>query len=266
MTRPLAIEFISALGMPPDEMVALVADLGLTRFGLAPRPITLNAAAFRTWDLLQDTALRDRTRAAMRRYGVSLAIGEGFLVRPDDTADTHLAALDLMADLGAPRINAVNLGGRGAPAIEAFGRLGMEARSRGMRTTIEFLPMMAPATFADALTFAGDAGIEVLVDAMHFFRSGGRIEELTRADPSMIGHAQVCDVPLPAITQDYGREASQDRLPPGEGDLPLQGFIRALPPHVTVGLELPMMSRADAMTDIQALLAPAVAAMRQLVG
>jgi sugar phosphate isomerase/epimerase len=264
MTRPLALEFISALGMPPDDMVALVADLGLGHMGLAPRPITRNADAYPSWDLLEDRALLARTRAAMNASGVALAIGEGFLIRPDMPVADHARALDLMAELGAKRVNAVNLGGNGRAATDAFASFAALATERGMRTTVEFLPMLAPGTYPAAIDFATQAGVEVLVDAMHFFRSGGRIGDLA-AGAALIGHIQICDVPLPAKVEDYGREASQDRLPPGEGDLPLAAFIAALPPDASIGLELPMLSRAAATSDMRQLLAPAVAACRRLL-
>lgn len=265
MARPLTLEFISALGMPPDEMMALVADLGLSHVGLAAQPITLNAAVYRPWSLLDNPALLARTQQAMAEHGVKLAIGEGFLIRPDVPAETHGPALDLMAQLSALRVNAVNLGGAGPAAIEAFAQFAELARERGMRTTVEFLPMLAPATLGQALQFAKQAGVEVLVDAMHFFRTGGSLDELADIDGALIGHVQICDVPMPAIDPDYGREASQDRLPPGEGNLPLGRFLAALPQDVMVGLELPMMSRASATPDMRQLLAPSVAACRRLL-
>lgn len=263
MTDRLALEFISALGMAPDAMAALVADLGLTRFGLAAQPIT-RAPAFAPWSLLEDPDLRLRTRAAMERCGVSLSLAEGFLVRPDQPVSIHIPAFDLMAELGAPRVNLVNLGGGGEAAIDAVRDFGRHARERGMRTTIEFLPMLAPGTFAAALAFAERAEVQVLVDAMHFFRSGGQVDELTAA-ADRIGYVQICDVPLPATAEDYGLEASHDRLQPGEGDLPLAAFLAALPTDVPVGLELPMMRHASPDVDMRALLAPAVAATRRLI-
>lgn len=265
MTRPLVLEFISALGMPPDEMMGLAADLGLSHVGLATRPITLNDAAYQPWNLLEDDALLRRTRAAMAQHEVRIAIGEGFLIRPDLPIQNHRPGLELMAELGVGLVNAVNLGGSNDTAVEAFANFAALAREHGLRATVEFLPMLAPADLGEALTFAQRAGAEILIDAMHFFRSGGDVSELRDADLSRIGHIQLCDVPMPPVLDDYGKEASQDRLPIGEGDLPLADLLAALPRDVMVGLELPMLSKAGATPDMRGLLAPSVAACRQLL-
>ena len=63
---------------------------------------------------------------------------------------------------------------------------------------------------------------------------------------AMIAYVQLCDVPMPAQTGDYGEEARHERCCPGEGDLPLAEFLAALPADITIGLEVPMISKAAA--------------------
>ncbi|WP_159976186.1 MULTISPECIES: sugar phosphate isomerase/epimerase [unclassified Novosphingobium] len=261
----IAIEFISVLGLPPVDFVRLAADLGVTRIGLGPRPITGNPHGYPGWDLLADAALRRETLNAMADTGVSVALGEGFLVREGLDGDGFSAMLDLFAQLGTPVVNAVNM----AASPEPFARFAEMAGERGMLATVEFLPLMPPASFAQALAFVDECGAEnarVLVDAMHFFRGGSTLGELAAADPSRIGYVQLCDVPMPARVADYGLEAREERLGPGEGDLPLADFLAAIPAGSLVGLEVPEVAKAAAGIGPAERLVPIIAATRALLG
>jgi len=260
---PLAIEFISVLGLPPVEFVKLAADLGVGRIGLAPKPITANPHGYPAWDLLADLAVRRETLAAMADTGVTVSLGEGFLIREGLDADAFAPMLDLFAELGAPVVNAVNM----AASPERFARFAEMAGARGMVATVEFLPLMPPASFAEALAFTDACGSDtarVLVDAMHFFRGGSGVEELTGADPSRIGYVQICDVPMPPRMADYGLEARENRLGPGEGDLPLADFLAAVPEDVIIGLEVPQVSKAEDAGPAERL-APMITAARRLM-
>ncbi|MGE4306268.1 MAG: sugar phosphate isomerase/epimerase family protein [Novosphingobium sp.] len=260
----LAIEFICMLGMPPVEFIRLTRDLGVAAIGLAPQPITANPHGYPAWSLLEDKALVRETKAALADTGVRVALGEGFLVRDDMDLSTFAPMLDLFADLGAPVVNAVSM----AASPLTFGTFARMAGERGLRTTVEFLPLMPPASFAEALAYVDACGADnaqVLVDAMHFFRGGSTLGELAAADPAKIGHVQICDVPMPAATDDYGLEAREERLAPGAGNLPLADFVKALPPEITIGLEVPEMAKARAGIAPVDRLAPVIAAARKLL-
>jgi len=264
----LGIEFICALGMPPVEFVALAAELGVGSVGLAPSPITENPYRFPAWDLRQDSALRAATRAALPEHGVTVSVGEGFLIMPGLEIGDSEPTLDLMAELGAPRVNCVAVDPDRSRGVDQFARFAEMAAARGQDALLEFMPILAPATIQEALAFVTDSGAangKLLIDAMHFFRSGAAIADLAAISPKRIGHVQICDVPMPPKTADYGEEARHERLCPGEGDLPLADFLAALPKDVNVGLEVPMVSRAKAGASVRDLLAPCVAAARSLL-
>lgn len=265
----LGIEFISTLGMNPVDAVRLVAELGVRRMGIAPSPITANPHGFAPWDLRQDPALVRDLKAAAREHDVRIALGEGFLVMPGLEIADAAGTLDIMADLGAPMVNAVVIEQDRARAADQFGLFARLAADRALDATLEFMPLMWPAMIAEALALLAEVGAangKLLLDAMHVYRSGATAAEVAALDPAMIGYVQLCDVPMPARTADYGEEARHDRLCPGEGDLPLAEFLRALPAGLTVGLEVPMVSKAKAGVSLRDALAPCIAATRRLLG
>ena len=264
----LALEFISALGMPPVQYVDLAARLGIGRIGFAPSPIAANPHGYPAWDLRNDPALLRETKAALGVNNVAVSLGEGFLIMPGmDIADAA-ATMDVMGELGAPMVNCIVMEQDRARAFDQFAQYAQMAATRGMLAALEYMPMMWPIDIHAAAAFVADSGASnarVLIDAMHFYRGGSQATDLARVDPAMIGYVQICDVPMPAINPDYGMEARDNRLAPGEGDLPLGELLAALPSDVTIGLELPMAARAAAGQGPEERLAPAIAAARALL-
>ena len=142
------------------------------------------------------------------------------------------------------------------------------ATERGMLAALEYMPMMWPINVHEAADFVADCGAanaRVLIDAMHFYRGGSQAADLARVDPARIGYVQICDVPMPATNPDYGMEARDNRLALGEGDLPLAEFIRALPKGVTIGMELPMVAKAQSGMGPEERLAPSIAKARDMI-
>jgi sugar phosphate isomerase/epimerase len=89
----------------------------------------------------------------------------------------------------------------------------------------------------------------VLVDALHFSRSGGIPAHIGQVDPALLRYAQICDasadVPAPTDTAALIREARTGRLLPGEGALPLAELVAALPAGVPLAIEAPCRATAE---------------------
>lgn len=264
----LALEFISALGMPPAQYVELAAQLGIAKIGIAPSPIAANPHGYPAWDLRDDPALLRATKSALTKSGVTVSLGEGFLIMPGMEIADAAATMDVMAQLGAPMVNTIVMEQDRSRAFDQFARYAAMAAERGMLAALEYMPMMWPIDIHEAAVFVAESGAanaRVLIDAMHFYRSGSSAADLSQVDPACIGYVQICDVPMPATNPDYGMEARNNRLAPGEGDLPLAEFLRALPGDVTIGLELPMAAKAEAGIGPVQRLAPAISAARALL-
>lgn len=264
----LALEFISALGMPPPDFIRLTRRLGIGRVGIGPAPIGANPHGYPAWDLRKEPDVLRQTKAVMAAENVSVSLGEGFLIMPGSAiADSH-PTMEVMAELGAPVVNCVVIEQDRARAHDQFAEFAAMASAHGMRPAIEFMPLMWPATLDQAVAFVADSGAQgagLVLDAMHVFRSGASAADVAALDPALIAYVQLCDVPMPALDENYGMEARDNRLPPGEGNLPLAEFIAALPNDVVVGLEVPMASRVKAGVSADERLAGAVAAARHLL-
>ena len=197
MTR-LGIELLSVFGMPPIDHVKLAADLGCGHISTGLTQLPFNPHGYAAWSLRDDASLRREMKAAMRDHGVVIGLGEGFAARPGQDLRDRQADLDLMAELGAERVSGVSMEPDLARTKDQFAILAEYAEQRGMRATIEFAPAQAIGDLAAALAVVehvGQPNFRLLIDAMHFFRSGGGVSDLAALDPQLIGYVQLCDVP-----------------------------------------------------------------------
>lgn len=121
----------------------------------------------------------------------------------------------------------------------------------GLHVCLEFaiytgVPTLAHAAHVVARSKRPNAS--VLVDALHFSRSGGLPAHVAQANPALFRYAQICDaspdMPGPGDTPALIREARTGRLLPGEGALPLAELVAALPDGLPLAVEAP--SRATA--------------------
>ncbi len=269
----LGIEMLTLLGMPPVEHVKLAAELGCVSIstGLTSLPLSMfglqDLDCYAAWSLESDAALRRELKAALRDTGVHIGLGEGFRVRTDGDVRDRGAGLDIMAELGARRINAVSMEGDMARTYDQLGHLTDMVIERGMAFTIEFAPPNAINSLASALAAVDHVGRDrcrILFDAMHFFRSGGMVEDIISLDPGLIGYAQLCDAPMVSAGGTYMSEAMFARMLPGTGELPLKAFIAALPADCEIGLEVPILADLQSGMRPRDHAARAVAAARAL--
>ncbi len=249
----LGIEMLTLLGMPPVEHVKLAGELGCVAIstGLTGLPLDqfgVDLTLYPLWSLADDPALRREMKAAMQDTGVHIGLGEGFRVRDDADVREWAPQLDIMAELGASRINTISMDAGKGRTFDQMAIMAEMALDRGMAFTMEFIPGCTLGTLQDTVAVVehigrGRAG--ALIDAMHFFRSGGTVAEIEALDPELIGYVQLCDVPM--ISKDnYMGEAMFARMTPGEGELPLKAFVAALPEDVEIGLEVPNIATFQA--------------------
>ena len=265
----LGIEMLTLLGMPVVDHIRLAADLGCvsisTGLGRLPMAMFGHAEIHAPWSLADDAALRRETKAALADTGVRIGLGEGFRVAPNLDVASFAGALDIFAELGAERINAICTEPDIARAIDQFGQLSDMVMARDMRFLVEFAPPHVLDCAEKALGVADALGHDrcgMMLDAMHFFRSGGTIAQIASLP---VVYAQMCDVPQVAPAgMDYMTEAMFHRCLPGEGQLPLAEWIAALPADCIIGLEVPQIAPVEQGVPLADHAARCVAAARGL--
>ncbi|MET0240476.1 MAG: TIM barrel protein [Sphingobium sp.] len=264
----IGLDFLSVLGMPPLDYVALAGQLGVGHIGMAPFPIVSVPELYEGWTLRDNPGLVREIKTAVADHGLSIAVGEGFFIKPGADVNAVAADMDILADVGAKRLTVCSFEGDLPTAFDQLARFAELAAVRGMGSQVEFVPNLGIGDLPTALAAVKHVGRDdfgVVIDAMHIYRSGATAADVAALSPQAIGHFQLCDVPYAIAAQGYGYEASFERLAPGDGELPLAELLAAIPTDKVVGLEIPMKARALAGGSAVERLAPSVAATRALL-
>ena len=123
---------------------------------------------------------------------------------------------------GAPYVICVP-GRRRDGLEEAVASLAELCRQEGAELAFEFMGF----AWSAVRTLSGALAVHpgpVVIDTFHWSLGGSSLEELRACDPSRIALVHVNDAP----SQDLAGLTDEDRVLPGEGVLPLDGFYRAL--------------------------------------
>ena len=206
--------------------------------------------------------------AAMRDRGISVSLGDGFVVGPDRDIRDCAANLEIMAELGAPRVNTISFDRDVSRSTDEIGTLVEMAADAGIETTIESSPGFTPGDLPAALDIISAVGrpdLRLLVDTMHVIRGGATPADLAALDPDTIGYVQLSDVPLTPVGVSYYEEALFNRMVPGRGELPLLEILAAVPRDRVISLEVPNRSQVYAGLSPHERLGPCVAAAESLL-
>jgi sugar phosphate isomerase/epimerase len=236
---PLSFAHLAAIEVPPLDLVGIVAGAGFASTSLRLRTTGTAVPAYPFRSISERRELRRR----LDQCGVSVLYVELVsLTRGLDMTDLE-ALLDDAAELGATRVLAAGDDPEFAVVVDRLAEVAALAATYNLTVDVEFMPFRPLRSFAHGLRLLGHAGApnaQLCVDALHFYRAGGRVEELGGAPTGAIGTFQLCDAPASAPA-DLAFEARHARLLPGEGGLDLAALIRALPQGVPLGVEVPMV-------------------------
>jgi sugar phosphate isomerase/epimerase len=137
-----------------------------------------------------------------------------------------------------------------------------------MQTTTEPAPGTTVGDITTGLAplkHVGRKDFQLLIDTMHLVRSGFGANDIAAIEPGSIGYAQLGDTTLQPRSDDYMTDVIFDRMVPGEGELPLQDIVDALPTDIVIGLEVPRLSLAEAGVSHLDRVRPCVEAARKLL-
>ena len=140
--------------------------------------------------------------------------------------------------LAPPTARTADRAGHADPAGEharslaqGFGDLCDRAADHGLAVALELMPTTAVATALEAQRVveasARDNG-GICVDAWHHHRGADDPDMIRSLPAELIIDVQVSDGTLVPEAADYGEDTRRNRLPPGEGEMDLRGFVEAI--------------------------------------
>ena len=239
--RIFSLASLTVLELSPPDMVEVAARAGYSHVGLRLIPATPQEHHFA---LVADADLRRQTLERLRDTGIRVLDVEILRLKPDTVVAEFEHVLAVGAEFGASELLVAGNDPDEQRLTANFARLCDLAAPYGLHPHLEFMPWTDARDLQQAVRIverAERANAAVLVDAFHFDRSGSRLEDLARVDPSRLRYAQLCDVAgaRPADMAEILRQARNERRFPGDGDCDLPGLLQCLPANIPLSLEIP---------------------------
>lgn len=229
---------------PPLELVRVAGESGYDavgfQLGLQEVPVS---------PLATDAEFLAEAKALLLQYGLEVMEVSNIVFEPGRTFEEGRVLIDFAHAIGASIVQATVWDDERDRVIERLAALADYANDHGLEITVEYMPYSKCVSFDDArslIAAAGRSNLRILLDALHFTRSGGTLQDLDRPEASSYSFVQLCDaraeVPAPS---DLRYESVNDRLPLGEGAVELAGILARIPTDLPLSLEIPCQRLRD---------------------
>lgn len=197
-------------------------------------------------------------RAALAATGLKLLDAEVVWIKPGPPDPAHDRILDIALELGARNLLCVSSDPDPAATAAKLARLADRAGG-AIRINLEFGLFTEVRTIGQASAILRDIdhpAMALLIDALHWSRSGGTLADIAAVQPHWLSYVQLCDAPMPgadpADPQAILTEAIDGRMALGEGGLPLGALLAALPDHLPIAVEERSKALRDGWPDLHA--------------
>lgn len=200
------------------------------------------------------------TRAVARALGetgLKLLDIEVVWIKPGPPDPFHLHIVEIGAALGARNVLCVSSDPDKGATRDKLAILMERGRALGIRVNLEFGLFTEVKTIQEAsalLHEINDPAGGLLIDALHWQRSGGTLDDIAMAPRDWLSYAQLCDAPMPgadpADPDAILIEAIDGRMPVGQGGLPLRQMIERLPDALPIAIEERSLPLREAYPDL----------------
>jgi sugar phosphate isomerase/epimerase len=208
-----------------------------------------------TWTPATTRAIRAQARDA----GVQLLDLEVAWIMPGAPDPWLTELVGIAAELGARNLLCVSSDPDASATTAKLQALVDAAKGTGVRINLEFGIFTEVKTIHAAraiLEGVDGAAKALLVDTLHWARSGGTADDLAAIPRDWLSYCQPCDAPAdpPDLTSFDAiiDDAINRRMPLGQGGLPLPAMIGALPGDLPLAIEERSAALRDAFPDLTA--------------
>lgn len=251
--RILSLSALTVLELTPPDMVDCAAQAGYSHVGLRLVPATDTEVRY---DLIGDTPMVREIEARLRETGIKVLDVEILRLKPETDVTAFKPIFETAARLGATYVLVAGNDPDETRLMERFGQMCDLAQPFGLKPYIEPMPWTDVKNVAQAgriVNAANRVNGGVIIDPIHFDRSGSSVDDIKALPPKYFGYMQFCDAPAehPADTAGLLFQARCERKFPGEGGLDLAGLLRVLPRDIPISLEVPTEQLAKTVNAVE---------------
>ena len=243
--RDLALGWLT-IGTPePNCVIEAAAAGGFGAVGLKfmGRPGEVKPA------LLTDRNLQRDVARSLDDNGLKLLNLGSLWLDGKREVDEFRPAVEAGASMGAAYAIGISTDSDEARQVQQFGELAALCAQFDVEVALEFFAYSAVKSLGAALRIlehVSASNLKLLIDSLHFARSGGTPAKLGSLGAARLGYFQLCDAPAQQPAHErLSHEGGKDRMDPGEGALPLAEYLSALTMRVPIEIEIPRIASRD---------------------
>ena len=219
--------FSLARDHPIEDRVRAAAAAGFDGIGFFAGQYTMLGDA---WNVARIHELLDR-------HGIVMAEVEALSGWGDSALSERYLAFErlvwmLVDEFDVPYVQAIGpVEGSVNDAGRRFGELCDRAAAHGVTVGLEFLPFtnIVDATDAVAIVHTADRpNGGVCADIWHHARGADDLDLIRQIPPELLVRVQMSDGPAVPTLSDYKDDCLRHRVPPGDGDFDVDGFVSAV--------------------------------------
>jgi sugar phosphate isomerase/epimerase len=261
----VGVGHLTMLDVAPPDWVSLAAETGFDAVGIRAAAI---GPTEEPWPMTAGSMMLAETRNRLDATGVRVLDVELIKLAPDTDPGGFESLFDTGARLGASFVNVMADDPDLDRIRDNFAQIAASARAYNLRPVIEPMAYMRVSSLADAIFVAHGSGGGVTVDPLHLRRIGATLDQVRAIDPELLLYYQLCDAPLEGPTGlprpdslprgqsvegvgDAQLEARTLRLLPGEGELPLEAIVEAMPDDIPVSVEAPNLPLREELGTVE---------------
>jgi len=237
----LSLPHITMLDASPPEVVRAAAAAGFCSVCLRVFPTMVGEPQH---PIIGDTPMMRETRAILADTGLQVLDIEAIWLKPDTVPDAYLKGFETAAELGAKVIQSIGNDPEEDRLTNTYAELCAAAAPFGLTVDLEFMLAASTNSLEKArriVTNSGASNAGLLIDCLHIYRCGTRVEELLEVDPGLVHLVQLCDgeAKAPVGQEALNHEARFNRRLLGEGEFDLDAIWRAIPRSTHISVEIP---------------------------
>jgi len=244
MSPKFSLAHLTVLQCSPLEMVAIAEKTGYDYVSFRMTSVTPTEKIF---PLMTDKALMKEAQTRLKESGVKVLDIELARMDAQTEPESYLPLLEAGAQLGAAAVITQLPDYDRYRATDRFAKLCELAKPFNLTIDLEFpswtqVPNLETAVAILKAADCDNAGI--LVDTLHFHRSGSSLELLKSLPREWFHFIHLCDAKgnVPDTQEGLIFTAREDRFFPGEGDINI-GEILDCMPEAPFSLEIPNAPR-----------------------
>lgn len=248
MKPKYSLVHLTAIDCPPPDFIRAAAKAGYDCVSLRTIPMGLKGEI--PHDIAKDRHLFEETVRAAKETGIVINDTENARIYDGVDIKAYEPALEAAADLSLHHILSNIWVDDKAYYTEKFGELCSLAAGYGLTVNLEFVTWASVKNLPQAAELLNAVHCEntgIVVDALHFYRSGDTVEELKKCPTGWFHFVHLCDAPaeIPKDKEALIHTGREERLYPGEGAIDMKSILNVLPAGVIRGIEVPHLVRVN---------------------